>query len=94
MEIIATDRGFAYGTFTDKYNNKCSIQESSAAMEPCIWLGIDNPELTVFEAGMGNYIKTPMPSNFSVPSRMHLTQEQAKELIPLLQKFVETGLIK
>jgi len=24
-------------------------------------------------------------------SRMHLTQDQAKELLPFLQKFVETG---
>ena len=37
------------------------------------------------------YIITDMPANFDVDSRMHLTQDQVKALLPLLQKFAETG---
>jgi len=92
MELEITPRGFEHGEFTDLYGEKCSIQKSSLATDDAIWLGIDNPKLTVFENDQhGNYLITEMPNNFSVSSRMHLNREQVSELLPILQKFVETG---
>jgi len=92
MELTATQRGFSLAKFTDRYGNQCSIQKSSLATEDAIWFGIDNPKLTIFEnASKGKYIITDMPANFDVDSRMHLTQDQVKALLPLLQKFAETG---
>lgn len=92
MEIKQNDRGFQIGHFVDTHKNGCSIQQSSDAMQECIWVGIDHPRLTVFENHHhGNYIVTEMPENFMVNSRMHLSREQVAELLPHLQKFVETG---
>lgn len=48
--------------------------------------------MTIFEnESKGRYIETEMPKTFDVNARMHLTQEQVKELLPILQKFAETG---
>lgn len=92
MKIETTQRGFEIVRFTDRYDEKCSIQKSSLASEAAIWFGIDNPKLTVFENKQkGNYLVSEMPENFSVSSRMHLTIDQVKELLPILQNFVETG---
>ena len=92
MDIEATERGFKVGKFRDSYNNDCSIQKSSSAMDDYIWLGIDKPKLTVFEdENMGKYINTVLPKNWMVDSRMHLSRKQVAELLPALQKFVETG---
>ncbi len=94
MDIVQTQRGFSKGSFSDYNSINCSIQESSLATEDCIWLGIDVPRLTVFEdAGMGKYIETDLPKNWSVDSRMHLTRQQVSDLLPLLQRFVDTGLL-
>lgn len=41
MKIERTSRGFTRASFTDRYNNECSIQKSSIATEDCIWLGVD-----------------------------------------------------
>ncbi len=92
MEIKKTNRGFEYGKFTDLYGEKCSIQKSSLATDDAIWLGIDNPKLTVFEdEKRGKYLVTEMPSTFSVHGRMHLSRQQVCDLLPILQRFVETG---
>jgi len=91
-EIDTTQRGFGIYKFTDNYGEKCSIQKSSSAMEDRIWLGIDDPKLTVFEnEDMGKYLVVDMPKNFSVSTRMHLNRNQVRELLPLLDNFVETG---
>lgn len=87
-----TERGFDISEFTDLYNNVCSIQKSSLAFVDAIWLGIDNPKLTIYEnETKGKYLVTEIPSNFSVNCRMHLNREQVAKLLPLLNKFVETG---
>jgi hypothetical protein len=92
IPITHTQRGFAIGEFTDRYNKKCKIQKSSLATEDCIWLGITEPRLTVFEdEKKGKYLETDIPKNWSVDSIMHLTREQVAELLPILQAFVETG---
>lgn len=87
-----TERGFSIEKFKDKGNNQCSLQKSSITTEDCVWFGIDNPKLTVFEDNnLGRYVETTLPSNWKVFARMHLTQEQVKQLLPALQKFVKTG---
>lgn len=70
-------RGFMVGTFIDRYQAKCSIQESSLATEDCIWLGVDSDPHNV-DVSWG---------------RMHLTQEMVQALLPILQEFAETGFI-
>lgn len=67
VSVTETNRGFALIYFKDRYGSKCSLQKSSMASEPAIWLGIDSQ------------------------LRMHLTQEQVREIIPHLNKFAETG---
>lgn len=87
-----TERGFALISFKDYFNVECSLQKSSLATHNAIWLGVNDTEFTIFEdKNMGKYIRTKLPPNFSVNTRMHLTQVQVKELLPLLQKFAETG---
>lgn len=68
-------RGFMYVDFKDTYNDDCSIQESSSADEPCIWLGRNEGT-----HHLGKCL-----------ARMHLNQEQVKALLPLLEYFVEHG---
>jgi hypothetical protein len=93
MKTEKTERGFTIIHFKDSYKNDCSIQNSSSVIDS-IWLGVDNPKLTVFEdESMGKYIVTDMPKTFSVYSRMHLTKETVAALLPILQKFVNTGRI-
>jgi len=87
-----TNRGFGIIEFTDSKNISCSIQKSSSAMEEAIWFGTDDDELVIFEdEDMGKYITTKLPKTFMVNNRMHLTQEQVKELLPILKRFADTG---
>lgn len=85
IPIEKTPRGFSIFNFKDSYGCDCSIQESSAASEPKIWFGIDNAKITTKDGA-------PVGSeNMTAFSRMHLSQEQVKELLPLLENFVKTG---
>lgn len=96
-----TERGFALNEFTDRYGAKCSIQKSSLATEDAIWLGIDDPDPQIMASKAASFgVKTnettgwvpyPIPEEVSINTRMHLTQAQVKKLLPILQKFVETG---
>ena len=42
-----TNRFFKFGNFKDCLGENCSIQESSAATEERIWLGLDKPKVCV-----------------------------------------------
>lgn len=90
MEKNKTARGFGNYTFKDRYNANCSLQKSSIATEDCIWLGVDecNPQKCV--SGKG-WVSVPFPEDTLFTTRMHLTQDQVKELLPILKKFVKTG---
>lgn len=75
MDFYATRRGFLRADFQDRYGQECSAQESSLAGESCIWLGVDVDR-----------------DGIDVPNgRMHLTQEMARKLIPVLRHFARTG---
>jgi hypothetical protein len=101
MKIEGNVRGFATGRFKDRYGVNCSIQKSSAAMEDCIWLGVDdaNPQIMASQAKqfgiqtneITGWIPYPIPDEVFLTTRMHLTQKQVADLLPFLQKFVATG---
>lgn len=95
MIFNKTRRGFDISKFKDAYGMECSIQKSSLADKDCIWLGIHDakPRILaseVMEDGVG-WVDYPIPSEVMVPTRMHLTQDMAAELLPILQRFVDTG---
>ncbi len=50
-----------------------------------------NKVLDKLDDSMGKYIETTVPKNWMINSRMHLTRDQVAELLPHLQRFVETG---
>ena len=49
-----TNRGFVIREFEDLYGAKCSIQESSLAEKPALWLGVHEPEITVLSLDAKN----------------------------------------
>lgn len=77
LDIKTTSRGFPVATFVDRYGAKCSIQDSSLADESALWFGCDE----------GTHI------DGKCVARMHLTTEMVTVLIPVLQRFVDTGSI-
>ena len=78
MRLEKTERGFLRMEFNDAYGANCSIQESSN-VEPHIWLGSDDDQQRHHVTGQ------------LMSTRMHLNQEQVRELLPLLTYFAETG---
>ena len=102
MEIKYTSKGISHCNFKDGNGENCSIQESSAAEQAYIWLGCDEIGLKGFipngDPSWRDVTKEQVQEKFGFKhiianNRMHLTQEQVKELIPILQKFVDTGSI-
>ena len=85
-----TARGFSRFEFTDRNDVECSLQESSFATEAAIWLGCNDADPRAFTAHVG-WKKIELPENTVANTRMHLTQEQVKELLPFLTHFAETG---
>ncbi len=107
MEFKTTARGFAYYEFKDFYGETCSLQKSSLATEDCIWLGLDKPDIQEFFnapllKGMTSKwlkinpedLKHAPENTMHIFSRMHLSREQVKKLLPILQRFVDTGEIE
>lgn len=98
MKVEKTGRGFSIVEFKDRYDEQCSIQDSSLATEDAIWLGVNNPKLQMMasdgqEGGTG-WVTIPLHEKLHISaSRMHLTREQVEELLPILERFVETGSI-
>ncbi|MFA5398481.1 MAG: hypothetical protein WC346_20885 [Methanogenium sp.] len=105
MKKTKTNRGFSIYLFKDRLGENCSIQKSSLATEDAIWIGVNDvtPKIMCRDAiklgirkstggaednGWCNYI---IPKEVLLSSRMELTQEQVRELLPILQKFVNTG---
>jgi hypothetical protein len=85
-----TERGFAVIDFEDRYDQSCSIQKSSLATEDAIWFGVNDADPKILVPNVG-WTKYPIPEEVSLSTRMHLTQDQVKELLPILQHFVDTG---
>lgn len=90
IKKIKTQRGFAGIEFNDRYEAKCLIQKSSLATEDAIWFGVDDADPKILIPGSG-WQPFEIPKEVLITTRMHLTQKQVKKLLPILQKFVETG---
>jgi hypothetical protein len=95
MIRTTTSRGFTLINFQDRYDSQCSIQKSSLATEDCIWLGVDDPDPKIMASktpqGGTGWVKYEIPDDVSINTRMHLTREQAKELVKVLKVFIKTG---
>lgn len=106
LEVKPNFRGFMIANFKDANAIGCSIQESSACPhteeDGCmIWLGVDDaaPMVLAQEAHLvgvkthetTGWVPYPVPDNVLMRTRMHLTQKQVKELLPLLKHFAKTG---
>lgn len=100
-----TALGFSLLEFSDLYNTACNIQDSSLATENAIWLGVaqadpiilasDAVKLGLIEANPNavGWLPYELPKQVQIHTRMHLNQEQARQLITVLQRFVEHGTI-
>lgn len=94
MERRQTERGFNIIEFTDRYGLPCSLQESSLAGEDAIWLGVHDPQPKVLVHGEGWKpvdLQALVDGELHLSTRMHLTVEMVRELLPYLQSFVEKG---
>lgn len=102
METKPNARGFLVSEFEDDYGAKCSLQKSSAASQDYVWLGIDDaqPQIMASDAlklGLPTngqttgWIPYPVPEQVLLTTRMHLSQESVKKLLPSLIHFAETG---
>ena len=98
MKYKKTNRGFVLTEFVDRYGAKCSLQESSLAEEAAIWFGADELGLKGFIPfeGWEDISESDLKEKFEVQdivanTRMHLTQDMVKELLPALIHFAETG---
>jgi len=101
LDYGKTDRGFSHAAFVDLYGKLCSIQKSSLATEDAIWFGIDDAEPMVMASqakALGvettettGWVPYPIPQEVLLHTRMHLTQEMVKKLLPVLQEFADTG---
>ena len=87
MELKRTLRGFVNADFTDLYGSECSIQDSSLATDDAIWLGVDHINAKEWSTIVG-------VDPEKIPARMHLSREMVAELLPILQRFVDTGSIQ
>ena len=75
MDFKQTKKGLLRAEFQDRYGQECSVQESSFPDEDCLWMGVD----------------VGQDRQEVQHGRMHLTQDQARELIPMLRHFVRRG---
>lgn len=101
MEFKKTARGFAYYEFEDDNGMSCTLQKSSSIIDK-IWFGADaeimefyplprETDESWFKVEDLSALKHRPQNEIHIFSRMHLTREQVKDLLPILQRFVETG---
>lgn len=96
VDLRITERGFDRVDFTDRNETACSLQKSSLAFEDCVWFGCNEIGLKRFTPGIG-WTEIPLEQSgldgvsHIANTRMHLSREQVAELLPFLQRFVETG---
>ncbi len=90
MNMEQTERGFQRIDFKDYYKVECSLQKSSLAMKDAIWLGCNDADPKILIPHQG-WTSVDMPEEYVANTRMHLTQDQVRELLPYLINFVETG---
>ena len=100
-ELTQTERGFPIVLFEDYYENKCSVQISSAACYEAIWIGVDeaNPQVMASMASRvgvdtketTGWVPYPIPDCVNLTTRMYLTRKQAGKLAKILRHYCKTG---
>lgn len=91
MKHSKTNRGFGLVEFKDRDGNDCNIQISSLATEDCVWMGFKKVEAVVLDLGIGRWVNYPIHPDVQLNNRMQLNGTQCKQIIKVLQTFVETG---
>ena len=101
MKREYTPTGFVRLAFTDRYDQTCSVQESSLATEEALWVGLDDADPKVMAAHAASvgvhttettgWVPYPIPDIVLLKTRMHLTRPQAAELAAVLAHFADTG---
>ena len=94
MKVEPTSRGFLRADFKDGNGVDCSIQESSAAEDAFLWLGVNDPDPKYCPGDGTGWHPYPLPGGVHCNTRMHLTRENVAALLPLLQRFLMTGELK
>ena len=83
LEQEVTNRGFGLWNFQDRNGAKCTLQDSSLAMESCIWFGIQdaNPQIMASKTKQGGtgWVPFEIPKDVLLTTRMHLTQDRSEE---------------
>lgn len=91
LTCTVTGRGFPFISFEDQYGETCSLQISSLmGPQTYCWLGVAAPSIKVLEEGKG-WQSVKLPDGAVIGSRMHLSQDQVRALLPHLQAFAESG---
>jgi len=90
-----TERGFHLIEFIDLYGSNCSLQKSSLATDDAVWLGVDDacPKILgshVTASGVG-WVHVKLDPQIKLTTRMHLSRDQVRAMLPILERFVETG---
>lgn len=90
MDKRKTNRFFDRIDFVDRYGIECSLQKSSLATEDAVWFGCNDANPKILVHGKG-WQPVNLPNDCVMTTRMHLTREMVKELLPHLINFVEIG---
>jgi hypothetical protein len=95
-DMGTTSRGFDRLEFTDANGVKCSLQKSSIACQDLIWFGCNEIGLKRFTPHVGwadVALEQDLPYGVThiANTRMHLSRDQIRDLLPFLIKFAETG---
>lgn len=85
-----TNRGFPITHFKDRHDVLCSLQASSLATESAIWFGCHDPNPQMMVVGQG-WTPVQLPDGVHCSTRMHLTQDMVRRLLPVLIQFATTG---
>lgn len=92
-----TGRGFNIVYFKDANGVLCTLQRSSIMCDEAhIWLGAKEIGLKHLAIGKENSWQDVSTAStdedhYTANNRMHLTQAQVRELLPVLSHFAETG---
>jgi len=95
MKYAETSRGFSLIEFKDLYSAECNIQKSSLATDNAIWIGISNPDPKIMasktpKGGIG-WVPYEISEDVLITTRMHINQDQAKEVVKVLNYFIKHG---
>ena len=98
---MKTERGFERIEFEDCYHQQCVLQESSSALQRCLWLGLAKAEPVIMKSdakklgvegeAVSGFVPYPIPEQVHISSQMHLNREQVYDLVAKLHKWLEYG---